>query len=67
MYLLVHDSVMGATSDVSVKIEPIGREIMVTVAGLAGPVPDHLTDRIGALGGTCRGRGSTLTAVLPCE
>jgi hypothetical protein len=65
-YLLVHDLVMQSAGEVTVRLDRVADDLAVHVDGVAGPVPAHLADRIGALGGRCRLLGSTLEAVLPC-
>ncbi|MFT4109337.1 histidine kinase [Propionicimonas sp.] len=66
-YILVHDAVARARGDLCVRLEDGDRTVVVSLTGYAGPVPGHVADRVGAIGGRLDWVDRTLTAVLPCE
>jgi signal transduction histidine kinase len=67
VYLLVHDAVGRASGDLAVSLVPIDRDMLIRIEAYRGPIPAHLADRVGALGGVARWDGADLEAVLPCE
>ena len=67
IYLVVQHVVGRAVGDLWVRIDRVGPAVVVLIADVREPLPDHLTDRIGALGGRCRVQGVQVEVALPCE
>ncbi len=67
IYLLVQHLVGHAVADLAVRIDEIGPEVVVRITDVHDSLPDHLTDRVGALGGRWRVQGVQVEVALPCE
>ena len=67
IYLLVQHVVAHAVADLAVRINRVGPEVVVRISDVREPLPDHLTDRIGALGGRYRVQGVQVEVSLPCR
>ncbi len=66
----VHDATLRGASYVSADVHLEGQRLVVVARDDGSPRSSalvHLADRIGALGGELKVRGSTLRAVIPCE
>jgi len=65
-YLLIHDAVMEAHTDLDVDVSWAASELVVQISDHADQVRVDLVDRVGALGGTVVVDEGVFRAVLPC-
>ena len=65
-YLLVAGAVETATAGLSIAVTHPGHWLVVEIRGATGALPEHLADRLGALGGTLARRTNGLRAEIPC-
>ncbi|MFG1622712.1 sensor histidine kinase [Kribbella sp. NPDC049227] len=65
-YLVVARTVEVATSSLSIAVTHPGHWLVVEIRGAFGALPEHLTDRLGALGGTLARQADGLRAEIPC-
>lgn len=65
IYRVVHDAAQRATAALHVRLEPNGPGTVLQISGYPAPVPQSLSDRAGALGGTLEVDGDCLTGTLP--
>jgi signal transduction histidine kinase len=65
-YLVVAGTVEAATSSLSLAMTHPGHWLVVELRGAFGALPEHLADRLGALGGTLARQAGGLRAEIPC-
>ena len=65
-YLLVHDGVTRAATDVTIAVGVDHENLSLTIEPYPGGIPEHLVDRVGALGGHVDVDAVVMKAVLPC-
>ncbi|TCO52003.1 histidine kinase [Kribbella antiqua] len=66
VYLVVAGMVEAASSSLSVAVTCAGNWLVVDVRGAVGEFPEHLADRVGAIGGSMDSQAGRLRAKIPC-